>query len=105
MKWMKDGKMLWNFIQPYNPILLTSVPPNIYEKGKVGKEHWVTKELKTKNIIVVKSGGKTKYANENAILIDDYKSNIEPWEKSGGIGILHTDAVKTIFKLRKLLKR
>jgi hypothetical protein len=42
---------------------------------------------------------KAKYATPNSVLIDDTPSVIEAWNKAGGIGILHTDAVSTIAML------
>ena len=36
------------------------------------------------------------------VLIDDYDKNISEWEKSGGIGILHTNVGKTIGELKRL---
>ena len=39
---------------------------------------------------------------ENAILIDDFASNIKRWEAAGGIGILHKNANDTIQQLKKL---
>ena len=110
--WLKDGKTLWNFIKPYNPTLLTSVGNSLSSKlgrgGKKGKERWVKRELGIKQldriIVVSSSGGKDKYANKNAILIDDSDKNIDAWKKAGGIGILHKTAVSTIFQLRKILK-
>jgi hypothetical protein len=37
------------------------------------------------------------------ILIDDMQKNVIPWEKAGGVGILHTDTNSTIAKLHKIL--
>ena len=37
-----------------------------------------------------------------AILIDDYEKNIREFEKSGGVGIHHTNTSKTISELKKL---
>ena len=47
---------------------------------------------------------KAKYANPNSILIDDTYSNIEEWNKAGGVGILHKDAIDTISILNTLLR-
>lgn len=43
---------------------------------------------------------KAKYATPNSILIDDTPVVIDAWNKAGGIGILHTDAVSTIAMLK-----
>ena len=111
MPWMEDGKKLWNYIKPYNPILLTSVASSLAStlgrEGKKGKERWVRRELGPNwyknNLIVVTSHTKHKYAKPNAILIDDYPTNIDPFIKAGGQGIIHKNANDTIMKLKKLL--
>ena len=112
MPWTPDGKKLWNFIKPYSPILLTSVATTLDSKlgrdGRAGKQRWVRRELGPawikNNFIPVSSGGKTKYAKPNAILIDDYESNIDPFIEAGGQGIVHKNAVDTIRQLKKLLQ-
>lgn len=112
MPWKLEGKKLWNFIKPYNPILLTSVASSLDTKlgreGKKGKERWVQRELGPdwlkNNLIVVASHGKTKYATPNSILIDDMTKNIDPFVEAGGMGIIHKNVDETIKKLKKILK-
>ncbi len=103
MDWTNDGKSLWNFIKSLNPILLSSVPAGILNKGKTGKQRWVTKELGDIPLIVVPSNSKSKYANKNSILIDDTEKNINAWERSSGVGILHENSADTIELLKKIL--
>ena len=111
MEWLKDGKKLWEFIKPYNPILLTSIGHSLKSKigsgGSEGKYLWVKKELgksiADNNLIVVESKGKTKYANTNSILIDDQNKNIDSWIKNKGIGILYKDVNITLEKLKQML--
>ena len=48
---------------------------------------------------------KQKFATTDGkpnVLIDDYKKNIREWEAKGGIGILHTNVIKTISDLKRL---
>jgi len=47
---------------------------------------------------------KYKFADENSIIIDDTPSVIEDWNKAGGTGILHRDALTTISILDTLLR-
>ena len=64
----------------------------------------------TANLLAAGSSGgesdgpktKSNYAKENAILIDDFASNIKRWEAAGGIGILHKNANDTIQQLKQL---
>ena len=84
MPWMPQGKRLWEFIQPYKPDLLTS--PSRDNASRLGKQLWAKNNLNPKpKVIMAYSKDKQRYANENSILIDDKKSNIEEWIAAGGI--------------------
>ena len=84
MPWMPQGKKLWEFIQPYKPDLLTS--PSRDNASRLGKQLWAKNNLNPKpKVIMAYSKDKQRYANENSILIDDKKSNIEEWTAAGGI--------------------
>jgi len=84
MDWMPNGKDLWSFISKYNPSLLTS--PSRDNTSRLGKNLWVRNNLSPKpKVIFAYSANKQNYANENSILIDDKKSNIEEWKAAGGI--------------------
>ena len=84
MSWMPQGQALWNFISPYKPDLLTS--PSRDNNSRLGKNLWVKNNLNPKpKVIFAYSADKQRYANENSILIDDKKSNINEWIAAGGI--------------------
>src|SRR6056300_891737 len=86
MDWMPQGKQLWDFIKPYQPDLLTS--PSRHDTSRLGKNLWVRNNLNPKpKTIFAYSADKKRYANENSILIDDKKSNINEWASHGGIAI------------------
>jgi hypothetical protein len=102
MEWMPDGKKLWSFIEPYNPIILTK--PTRSKKGRElcieGKKKWLARELP--GVKAIMEDDKSKYATPDALLIDDYESNITPWRQKGGIGILHKNTDDTIIQLREM---
>ena len=86
MKWMPQGKRLWDFIKPYRPDLLTS--PSRNNTSRLGKNLWVKNNVNPKpKVIFSYSKDKQNYANENSILIDDKKSNIDEWTSKGGIAL------------------
>ena len=103
MKFMPQGQQLWDFIKPYQPDLLTS--PSRDNGSRLGKNIWVKNHLNPKpKTIFSYSADKQRYANENSILIDDKKSNIEQWASKGGIAIRckDGDVNSVIDKLKEL---
>lgn len=64
------------------------------------KKHKITPFIPNDRIIIVDSAeDKRRYADVEIILVDDFVQNIKEWRTSGGIGILHTSAKKTIKEL------
>ena len=100
LKWMPDGKQLWDYINPYNPTLLSA--PSKEESSKIGKRVWVKRNLPGAKLILRPASQKQQFSGENQILIDDRVDNIEQWKSKGGIGILHTSASDTIKQLKEL---
>ena len=104
LKKTADCDILWNFVKPLNPIILTSTGGFMHEEVSTQKENWVRKHL-GKNVTVVcvpRSSLKAEYADLNSILIDDRDVSIKPWETANGIGILHKNAEDTIKQLKEL---
>ena len=86
MKFMPQGRQLWDYIKEYNPDLLTS--PSRDESSRIGKRVWVKNNLTPKpKVIFAYSKFKQNYSNKDSILIDDKPSNIQEWRDKGGIAI------------------
>lgn len=103
MEWMPGGKELWDFISPYKPEILTS--PSKHNTSRLGKNLWVRDHIDPKpNVIFAYSADKQRYSNENAILIDDKKSNINQWAAKGGIALrcVYGNIGPVIEKLKQL---
>jgi hypothetical protein len=100
LKWMPDGQQLWDYINKYNPILLSA--PSKEESSKIGKRVWVKRNLPGVKLILRSASQKQQFSGENKILIDDREDNIEQWKSKGGIGILHISATDTIKQLKEL---
>ncbi len=96
---MPDADILWSYVSPYNPSILTKPAASVHN-CKQEKLEWVKKYLG--DVPIIFSSDKYSYADDSSILIDDKEENILPWEEAGGIGILHTDAASTIEKLKEL---
>ena len=74
--------------------------------SKNGKLKWLAKNTNVKKgkINLVVRAHKQKYAMTDGkpnILFDVYSNNMAEWERIGGIGILHTDAAKSIAELKR----
>lgn len=100
LKWMKDGKELWSYIEKYNPELLSA--PSRQVDSRVAKNHWVERELPGVHLILRSAKHKKDFAGPYNILIDDRIDNVNGWIEAGGVGILHTSAENTINELKKL---
>ena len=103
MKWMNNGKVLWDYIKGYSPEILTT--PSLNKVSRDGKRKWIDENVSSSQIIHFSpSTGKQNYAHSKAILIDDKKSNIEEWRAAGGIAIrcLRGNVAPVLRKLKEL---
>lgn len=104
MPWMPDGKLLWEYIRPYAPDILSAPPRSGAEYAIRGKTSWVRREIGEVPIHIVFKKEKRHFAASSHVLIDDHEQNIIDWRESGGIGILHSDAGSTIASLKKIVE-
>jgi cytidyltransferase-like protein len=100
LKWMSDGKQLWDYIKKRKPNLLSA--PSREESSRIGKHIWVENNIPGVNLILRAADKKQEFASPNAILIDDRADNVQRWKDAGGVGIHHTSAENTINELEKL---
>ena len=101
MSWNPGGKKLWNYISKYNAEILSAPSKRVLETCIKGKRIWCSR-LGSPKIHFRSKDKKKEFANKNSILIDDLKSNISDWNKSGGIGIHHKNSNSTISQLKDL---
>ena len=108
LPWQPGGKQLWSYIRQFDPDILTSPMDKAGKTESLsGKLTWVEKNLGLDADKVNFAHDKYKFAvspeGKPNILIDDFKTKVEPFTDAGGIGILHISADNTI-KLLKLLE-
>lgn len=98
---MADSAVLWRFVLPFNPEILTATGPKKY-RAREQKLEWVPMHFgrEVRINIVERAVEKANFAAPNHILIDDKMKAIGPWRDAGGIGILHTSAEDTIRQLK-----
>ena len=90
MEWLPEGKELYEWIlklceqENIDLFILTSVN---FTEGKIGKLNWLKNNTKIdKHHIIIINLGKEKeyYADQNSILIDDFRKNCEAFANGGG---------------------
>jgi len=108
---MSDAHTLWNFIKPYNPIILTAKPRDEFRipTAEADKTKWMLQQFghPSDKIEVVYRNEKQHFAinkqdNRPNLLIDDHRKNIAEYSSAGGIGVLHTSANSTIRQLKQI---
>lgn len=101
MDWMNDGKMLYNFVKEFPSEILSHATD---KKCADGKLSWLkNNNIQLKPNLVNKREDKSKFANPKSILVDDRTDVIDAFNKAGGNGIIHTNAIDTINKLKEIL--
>lgn len=102
---MPDAHLLWAFIRPMSPSILTGCPRSGYDAAHEGKHVWCKSNLEdVGEIITCLSRNKPIHmVSPGDILIDDLTKNIKRWNEAGGFGILHTSAENTIEQLKTAL--
>jgi hypothetical protein len=108
---MSDAHTLWNFIKPYNPIILTAKPRDEFRipTAEADKKKWMLQQFghPSDKIEVVYRNEKQHFAinkqdNRPNLLIDDHRKNVAEYSSAGGIGVLHTSANSTIRQLKQI---
>lgn len=105
---------LWRVIAPYHPAILTAIPPN-WPSSATGKLIWCKRFLPKfgyhpkQSFHAVSRSQKQQFAKQSDgtpnILIDDYKKNIEEWQRAGGIGIQYEDGMSSVSHVESVLQR
>lgn len=105
LDWMPDGRELWEYIKPFNPIILTGPQgPN----SKLAKKAWVLRELGLGKDRVIVTHTKHEEARPfldkgvTPVLIDDLPKYVVPFRNVGGIAIHHANTEQTIAELQAL---
>jgi len=102
LKWMPEGKKLWEYIEKYDPIIL-SRPTDL--QSVIGKKKWVKDNIGLHKERVQIRYDKTPYAQHDGkigVLIDDFESNTSKFNVAGGRTILYKDTNQAIKELKTL---
>ena len=110
---MKDAKKLLDFIEKYDPFILTATPRS--ERGPIAKRASDDKTRFMKRwfgvspdkMYPVMRADKMRFAKDGRdgrpnLLIDDHSKNIAQFKSAGGIGVRHTSASQTIKELKEI---
>ncbi len=100
LPWMPNGRLLWEQIKQYDPIILTGIPRSITAAEE--KRKWCARELGPDvHVITCSTKDKSNYCISNSMLIDDRKNNMNVWNSKGGKFILY-DEKQTDFIIKKI---
>ena len=102
LEWLPGSKELWNYIEKYDPIIL-SKPTDL--QAVIGKKKWVKDHIGLPKERVQIRYDKAPYANYNGkigILIDDFESNTSKFEGAGGLTVLYKNTQQAIKELKSL---
>lgn len=107
LPWMADGRDLWDFCRPHNPVIVTGLPLGKWAEPQ--KRSWCTRELGSDVPVICcpsrdkgKRAAELLEANEVMVLVDDRLKVQTAWEDAGGKFVLHTSAQTSIAALREL---
>lgn len=90
IEWLPEGKELYQWIlklceqENIDLFILTAVH---FTDGKIGKLNWLKNNTKIDrhHIVITNTGNeKAYYADQNSVLIDDYRKNCEAFAAGGG---------------------
>ena len=102
MPWMKDGKLLYNFVNSFPNVQILSHAPDA--KSKIGKQQWLKdKDITFEANLVTNRKDKSKFATDDSLLIDDREDVVNDFINAGGKAILHTNSIDTINQLKEIL--
>jgi len=109
LPWMIDGRILWNGIKDFSPVILTGIP-----RGKWAipqKTAWCERELGKKyDVITCYTREKPERAEEICeegiipVLIDDRIKIMKEWQEMGGIFIRHFSASESLEAVKALMR-
>lgn len=101
---MVDAHQLWNYIKQFDLYILSAAgQPNFGAAEQ--KIEWLNRHFQidpSKINIVQKAVEKAKFANPAAVLIDDKRKALDPFEAAGGHGVWHKNAADSILQLKAL---
>ena len=106
LPWMPKGRMLWEAIKDYNPVILTGCPRGW---GEEDKRNWCARELGPHvKVICCETREKPNFCSEGDMLIDDRELIMNEWIQKGGKYVLYSESnfelnIETIKKYLHLL--
>lgn len=99
---MPDFLELWEYCEPYRPIIITGLPDSV----KNAEQHKRTRVRRHFGIgvpvITCPSRDKARACRAGDILVDDTPKYQHLWEDKGGFWITHKSAKLSIAELRRL---
>lgn len=109
LPWMIDGRILWNGLNTFDPVILTGIPRGNWAIPQ--KRAWCARELGEEyKVITCFTKQKPEKAEEICeeklipVLIDDRNKIQKEWQEMGGIFIQHYSASESLEAVSALLR-
>jgi len=121
IEWTKFGKVVWEMVEPFQPIILSAPLASDPYGSTTGKKLWLQKHISMMNHLIqtkskngwdgvssiVLCANKHHFVgtdkNTIYLLIDDSPSKCENFTLEGGHSILWTDELTSIARLQKVV--
>lgn len=109
LQWIREGQRLYAWLYKYcmerriNLCILSSIG---FREGKVGKQQWLDSNVNINSMCIYfvdKNTDKLQFAEETALLIDDYGKNVEKFIQAGGQAIKFNNSAKEVIEKLNLI--
>lgn len=109
LQWLREGQRLYAWLYKYcidQKITLCVLSSIGFEEGKKGKHAWIKANLNINPMCIYfvdKNNDKLHFAEEDALLIDDYGRNVERFIQAGGQAIKFNGSAKEVIEKLKMI--
>lgn len=84
---MPGAEAMVDVIRSLDPIILTGLPMGKWAEPQ--KRAWAKRHFPDLKVITCMARDKWKFAGQGDVLVDDREKARQPWEKAGGLFVLH----------------
>lgn len=87
-------------VRHLDPVILTGLPLGKWAEPQ--KRAWAKRHFPDLRVITCMARDKWRYATPGDVLVDDREKARQPWEKAGGLFVLHEDPESSLVTLSEI---